>query len=400
MVKRWSPGCNCCTCLVFSDDFNRADNDDPGGNWNEVSGDWDIVSNVLEGITDGILVTTQLPHAPHRNNYAHSFFFTIDSVGGTYSEWHVIVNYVDSNNFDWIKIAYDTDGYYPTFYTRSGGTDTAFLSKSTHPKGSGWTLESGKLALQVCMADVEYLIQPTGAQAFNTWQTCERSPVSSLPSGGEGLVGFKKGAFDDASQYIHWEAQTNCNVCNCFCQRTDEDYSCLPEELTLTLDSTAGAYSWGFGSCSTPTQLSVTLYQQSPDTTGATPTFGASYKTPKKFVWLSDLLAGDPNSTGPTTIHGAKNWFALVCDEDKDRIYLAIFEYNNQDLNSPVTPSALAAQFQSPDGTITQGNARFYEVADSTCDPLSLVFIDIEFPRTAVGQCDVYGTLYDATITA
>lgn len=49
MQFKWhNPGCPCCGCPEYEDDFNRADNDDLGSKWEEKPGGvWDIYSNQL-----------------------------------------------------------------------------------------------------------------------------------------------------------------------------------------------------------------------------------------------------------------------------------------------------------------------------------------------------------------
>ena len=45
----FSPSCQCCEdCILFEDDFNRANSTTVGNGWTEVAGDWEIVSNELQ----------------------------------------------------------------------------------------------------------------------------------------------------------------------------------------------------------------------------------------------------------------------------------------------------------------------------------------------------------------
>lgn len=43
----FQPNCPCCSCVVFSDDFNRSDSSSIGTDWTEKIGNWEIVSNTL-----------------------------------------------------------------------------------------------------------------------------------------------------------------------------------------------------------------------------------------------------------------------------------------------------------------------------------------------------------------
>lgn len=47
---------------AVSDDFNRVDNDDPGSDWTEIDGDWDILSNQLRSNAGGSTFPSTLRH--------------------------------------------------------------------------------------------------------------------------------------------------------------------------------------------------------------------------------------------------------------------------------------------------------------------------------------------------
>lgn len=393
--------CGCGSCVVGTDDFNRTDVNPADGNWTEISGDWQIATNTLEGVTAGTIVTSLRQAAPVRPGagYAHTVTSTIVSTGG-YDEWHLICNFVDASNFYWIKVYLDTGYYYPAFYIRSGGVDTLVMDITTHPISSGWLLESGVLRLKICMSDVEWSIQPTGAQGELRWQTCEGDVVHSLPATSTyGLVGYKQGRFDDFEYDVHWEARLDCPYCNCICFNGNDDVNCIAETLVVTMTPASGAYDWGFGSCPTPATITFNMYQQAP-ATGAfpiTPTFGSAYKTPKKYIWYSELIRGEAGGTPP--IHGGVGWFLLVCDTFSARVYLAVLEYNVDNLSSyTALTSAGSPNWASVDDP-SCGAAKYFDLTDSTCDPFSLVFKGLTFPRSAVGQCDIYGTVYDITVT-
>lgn len=50
--------------VVFSDNFNRADNVDPGANWSEDAGTWAIVTNALNGqAASSVVRTTTTAHS-------------------------------------------------------------------------------------------------------------------------------------------------------------------------------------------------------------------------------------------------------------------------------------------------------------------------------------------------
>jgi hypothetical protein len=382
------------------DNFDRADENPVSGKWTEISGDWRVNANTLEAATPGVLVTSIRQPGPTRGGagYAHQVTVTIVSTGG-FTEWHLICNFVDANNFYWIKVYLDSGKYWPAFYIRSGGSDTLVMDKTTHPIYSGWDLESGILRLRICMADVEWCIQPTGAQGDLVWQTCVGDVVHSLPSDPtRGLVGYKQGRFDDFRYEIHWEARLDCAYCNCICFNGNDDVRCVAENLVVTMTPASGPYSWGFGQCSDPAAITFNMYQQAPAVAAypTLPTFGAAYKTPRKFVWYSELIRGEG---GAYAIHGGVNWLLLVCDLFYSRIYLAVLEYPNADLTHFTARASAGSPYWSAVDDPSCGSAKYFDLTDSTCNPFSLVFKGLVFPRSAVGQCDIYGTSYDVVIT-
>jgi hypothetical protein len=52
----------CCDCIIATDDFNRDDSDDLGGNWSEESGDTDISDNEMLFVTGPAIVVLQTTH--------------------------------------------------------------------------------------------------------------------------------------------------------------------------------------------------------------------------------------------------------------------------------------------------------------------------------------------------
>jgi hypothetical protein len=72
MGKRNNPGCNdCCgpgggldpECYFVADNFNRPDDTDLGSEWEEISGSWETLGNVLHG-SGTVLATTSSPSGP------------------------------------------------------------------------------------------------------------------------------------------------------------------------------------------------------------------------------------------------------------------------------------------------------------------------------------------------
>lgn len=61
MPKKNTPGCHCCQgCVIYSDDFQRDDDTDVGGLWDERDGDWEIDAGDLICDGPGLIVVDQL----------------------------------------------------------------------------------------------------------------------------------------------------------------------------------------------------------------------------------------------------------------------------------------------------------------------------------------------------
>ena len=65
LANLMNPGCGCCgvKCVIFEDDFDRADADDPGENWSVIAGEWPIVGNQLETADSDAMVLTVAEHS-------------------------------------------------------------------------------------------------------------------------------------------------------------------------------------------------------------------------------------------------------------------------------------------------------------------------------------------------
>lgn len=93
---------------LFADTFDRADADVLGGNWLEVSGDWDIVTNGVRCFSSGaatVINTTSLNTADYKVSVSVSADGLWNAAGGM----GLVARYVDANNnyFAWLDP--DTD---------------------------------------------------------------------------------------------------------------------------------------------------------------------------------------------------------------------------------------------------------------------------------------------------
>jgi hypothetical protein len=131
MPSRNKAGCSCSggeTCLLFADNFDRADSSSLGADWTEVLGNWSIVSTTLRvasAITPAYLVSAAgLSQAEVLITWSFS-----DWVDGTVIRF--LFDYVDTNNYYCAELTLDSSpGNVLRIIDRSGGTDTV-LQTST-----------------------------------------------------------------------------------------------------------------------------------------------------------------------------------------------------------------------------------------------------------------------------
>ena len=119
--KKHVPGCSCCGCPSYTDNFNRTDSTSLGSDWSEVVGNWEIKTNQLyEPGTAGAITVYQ--------NSVTSNFMTVgitinnEVVGGIY---RLYLSWKDSSNHLVVKYerTSSTTGQL-TLYSVIAGTTT------------------------------------------------------------------------------------------------------------------------------------------------------------------------------------------------------------------------------------------------------------------------------------
>ena len=293
------PGCCCsATCLICSDDFNRANENPVSGNWVEKSGDWGITSNVLVPVADGVLLTSCRQGLPIGTKY--NYTVQVDLPDGT-GPWGIICKWIDASNYDWIELTLSGVDIYPKFWRRTGGVDSLIMDSTTHPAGVPFpTLGQPAVRVTMCYSEVGWTIGSDTTDEL--WTTCDLTVASALPADATvGFVGFTKGDFDNWEYYYHYLSKTDCHNCDCHCRNpaVSTDYKCIPETLTLTLHPIVT-----FPDCTaTPADIVLTMRQSLPNE--ADPPPPAFTKSPRKRYWFSDVL--------DCTDWFADNWFRLDC---------------------------------------------------------------------------------------
>ncbi len=263
-----------CCCLVGceldTDDFDdRSDGPVPGDDpkWIDTGGNWEFGGGHLVSTDEGPVITRNRKHRkakqpPAERTYNYVVYFEAVNLGhpseespDLIDEFGVIVNYTDTNNFDWVKFTLDESGLalWPSFMRRDGGSDEVLMDKESHPAGNSFGItHQGTFVGRICYADVEWSVTPsskppdTGSPVSFLWTLCGGG-ADTLPDSPHGFVGFLYGQFDFWAFWDHWEVDRECPYCSCFCRNPGDtdDYSCLPEELLATIvpQHSTGEYS-------------------------------------------------------------------------------------------------------------------------------------------------------------
>lgn len=307
--------CCCADCLVGEDNFDRADSNPPTGNWSVEGGEWEIENDELSNVSAGPIITTVIPPAPVEVGARYTSRIVVDLVmpasGDT--EFGVICAYTSGSVYAWIKFSYNgtTGELSPTFYSDA---TTVVMDTTTHPGEDIWFCSPGtKYTFVICASDVEWTATNLGSGIV--WHTCHPIGLDTLAIG-LGAVGFLMGRFDNWEYYVHWESDKSCNRCECFCinPSDSDDYSCIPECLTLTVTRD----DFDLECCID--DMVLELHLSNPDVSGATPVFNPSAQRKR---WYSDIFECPGASSG-------KQWFVLSCDTDRP-LALSLLDYPNTD---------------------------------------------------------------------
>jgi len=216
----------CCRCWRFADDFNRADNDDPGGAYAEVAGDSDIASNRLWQSAGGptILVRSEAiafhgiviyAEAPDRH------------VNETY---RVLACYADADNYLCGEYAIDGSGTATIkIIKRTAGVEST-VAEALHTYSDGLT---GTRRFRFCVHDEETVFCVADVEGIAAWSETGYDPyggkIGLANSGANAIV------WDNFAVWEHYLAnhKDDCPYCLCFCQDR-----ILPKTLYAVLSGT------------------------------------------------------------------------------------------------------------------------------------------------------------------
>jgi hypothetical protein len=330
--------CCCANCRLGEDDFNRANSNPPTGNWHEISGEWEILDNELNCINPGVLATTICHPAIYDKGSYIARFDLIGMSDGSVDHWEIGVGDPNSPNYV-VEIDH-------TFATSTAvlklwsGNKSSLIHEETYSgvnsDAPGYICYAPGIAIDVGMGRIPEL------------EFCDTTTSSDcFTSGGVDVGGFsfRDGRFDNWTYDLHWLDLKICEKCPCFCEKSETDYACFPDELTLSFVSIGG---------DSAILNSITLFQSflSP----ATP-------WTEKTAWYSEVQScGSPV--------GAQYTVRFLCGQDN----LGTLSFGTVDYEFE-NPSIAQIVFSWDDGEpLPEVGPRFAIKESSTCEPIYLVF--------------------------
>jgi len=209
--------CCCVGCVIFEDDFNRADSTDIGSGWVEDSGDWEIDTNELKNTSPGLVYTTRTYGKQRRNVRVTARDI---QVGKTYRLAAAVKN--DGSDYLYIELELTVDNAIIRLGTNAGAVLDEYEIGGFNA-GEDWIIFA-------CLSD-------TGAYGGIThisapvWECVTfdgpRAGIANIDDEAEyDNFGWYKHALDDPS------GDSRCAPCLCECEG-----KCIPKTLTLTLES-------------------------------------------------------------------------------------------------------------------------------------------------------------------
>jgi len=209
-----NPTCCCEGCIIFEDDFNRA-NTEPVTGWTEVTGDSDIVAGELEVPDPGLIVADAANSLDTPRGQVTVDLPTV-SAGEKY---RVIINYDDEQNYLFGELETAGAGVGTLrAWERIAGSDTLIDSITT-----GWTSPD---TMTVCRSETGLFV---GNQASVVAWGCIDADNGGRQAGLSNDTGSPI-TYDNFRYLQSIFEEVNCPACDCQC----ENY-CVPKTLTATL---------------------------------------------------------------------------------------------------------------------------------------------------------------------
>lgn len=202
-------------CLLYSDTFDRSNNDAAGCLWEEVSGDWDISSNVITTSNSNGILKNRTRHPENTTNAVLTVLFQTIASGEAV---RAIIGYEDTDNYLFVEIiTSDTGCGEIRLRQRASGSDSnladfdAIIPDSLLPSGAWHTL-------RLCHSESENklhaIVTASGGTEHGHWGTIDLTFGGTTPyvALGTGTVGAAV-EFNNFSYYRGNDAIIDCDEC-------------------------------------------------------------------------------------------------------------------------------------------------------------------------------------------
>lgn len=217
MSFMFSPGCCCVDCVIFRDTFERADDTDVGADWDELSGDWAIVSNELEGVGAGIL----LADTAYNESAPTVVSVHITALETSGDKGRVIIAYTDANNYLYAQVENDAGAGKLKLFKVVAGTHTQLGTTRTL---SMWNL--GDIWLIVCYQEgilaAEAHFGTSGGFGFPGTSVMSKAVTATGTRHGL-AVGGGTVLFNNYLLERHEDEENGCRNCARFCTQCEDE---------------------------------------------------------------------------------------------------------------------------------------------------------------------------------
>lgn len=356
----------CCQpgCELGSDNFDDREDgsvpsDDP--KWKVISGTWEFDTGTVKSTAAGVLAT----RICHPSAYPLGSFVSTFTLKG-----------LDNNPTYKVRCGHPVDSDYEVWFEAAdfgGAGATGTLTITVYGDGTETASEEleldstlTELDAKVCYAPGLHLLgmidlRPNRYPVLCIDGVAAADNCHAVSGTNLGNFSFMEGHFDDWDYVVHWIENPDCPECDCFCKKSDAEWSCLGLELTLSITSDPDI--WDCPGA----EVSVTLYRMDhPTRPAATEPFygfyGGGSTSPKSWVWVSDSI----NCPGGHPFSAVRA--IMLCGTPVGQIKLALVkdsaDYSDGSTRVMYLGSLAANNDQAAD-------------ASSTCDPLSLIFTGV-----------------------
>ena len=247
--SKFNPGCPCCGCDYFFDDFNRENSTTVGANYTEVSGDWSVTSTALLIQALNAIITIDVANPDAEPNGAVSFAFFAFHDG---DQPRFIFDYQDTDNYKFVQITVGDPNGCLAIYSRASGTNTLLASRRVavpnnafgscyvywgpHPDGHNY--------IAAIMPDDSFNVEEAYVEVRGITFT---NDAKGFGSGSLTSAIF----FDQATIWKHWsESSSSCPYVTPLCSLVDDDWEDM-STLGCSWEVDSGTWSVGIGVAST-----------------------------------------------------------------------------------------------------------------------------------------------------